>query len=237
MEYFHRVGDLRIDYKSDGSYVTEADRQVEQTVRDLLLAERPLDACLGEETGERGSGRRRWILDGIDGTAVFLAGGKSWQTLIALEEDGLITVAVASVPAHSKVWWAVRGGGAHVGELQGEQLRSTRRICVNAAPDQLEASRIGIVPDYHLLAPMYRDMVDDLLQITRLTPWAVHAGLLVASGELISPSSWPAKSGITLPPRSSWKRPAVSSAARMAWATLPMGTPSTRKVRASMPRR
>ena len=88
LEYFQRVKDLRIDYKTDGSYVTEADCCVEETVRSILLAERPNDACLGEETGEHGSGRRRWILDGIDGTAEFLRGESSWQTLIALEEDG-----------------------------------------------------------------------------------------------------------------------------------------------------
>ena len=184
LQYFQRVKDLRVDYKSDGSYVTEADCRVEETVRSVLLADRPNDACLGEETGEIGAGPRRWILDGIDGTAVFLRGEPSWQTLIALEEDGVVTVAVASVPAQGKLWWAARGEGAHVGTIHDGQLRDAQSIRVNPEPAGLEGRLIGIVPDYAQLAPGYRAMVDDVLKVTRLTPCAVHAGLLVASGEL-----------------------------------------------------
>jgi histidinol-phosphatase len=184
LEYFKRVRELRIDYKSDGSYVTEADCQVEDTVRSILLAERPDDSCLGEETGEHGNGRRRWILDGIDGTAVFLLGERSWQTLIALEEDGQVTVAIAAVPAQCKVCWAALGGGAHTADIENGQIERPRRIRVEPAPAALEGCRLGIVPDYDQLANVYRAMVDDIVGRARLTKWDVHAGLMVATGEL-----------------------------------------------------
>jgi hypothetical protein len=54
--------------------VTEADLAVKEEVRRVLPAGRPEDAFLGEEAGESGRGRRRWILDGIDGTLVFVRG-------------------------------------------------------------------------------------------------------------------------------------------------------------------
>jgi histidinol-phosphatase len=184
LQFFRRVRELHVDYKSDGSYVTEADCQVEATVRSILLAERPDDASLGEETGQYGESRRRWILDGIDGTAVFLRGDSSWQTLIALEEDGLVTVALAAVPAHGKVWWASRGEGAYIGDIHNGTLGPGQRIHVDATPRPLGVSRLGIVPEYERLAERYRAMVDPIVERARLTPWDVHAGLLVATGEM-----------------------------------------------------
>jgi histidinol-phosphatase len=106
--YFARVRALPQELKADGSVVAEADRAVEHEVRRVLMEARPGDAFLGEETGEHGRGRRRWILDGIDGTAVFVTGDRRRQTLIALEEDGEITVGVAVLPARSQMWWARR---------------------------------------------------------------------------------------------------------------------------------
>jgi histidinol-phosphatase len=184
LQYFQRVKDLRIDYKADGSYVTDADRHVEQTVRSILLSERPDDACLGEETGEHGAGRRRWILDGIDGTAEFLRGESSWQTLIALEDDGRITVAIAAVPVHGQLWWAVKGDGAYIGEIHGQELLNRRRIHVADPTSSLEQARLGIVPDYQRISATYQAVVDDIVDRAHLTSWQVHAGLLVANGEL-----------------------------------------------------
>jgi histidinol-phosphatase len=184
LDYFRRVQDLRVDFKLDGSFVTEADCRVEETVRSVLLDKRPADASLGEETGEHGSGRRRWILDGIDGTAEFLRGQSCWQTLIALEEDGVLTVASAAVPAQGRIWWAARGEGAYTGEIVNAEIHGVRRIHVRTGSAELATCRLGIVPDYHGLRDVYRAMVDDLVQRAQLTSWEVHPGLLVAAGDL-----------------------------------------------------
>lgn len=107
-----RAGDLHVDSKPDRTPVTEADLAAEQAMLDLLRAERPDDAILSEESGESGTGSRRWILDPIDGTKQFLRGLPSWATLIALREGMDTTVAVVSAPALGRRWWATRGGGA-----------------------------------------------------------------------------------------------------------------------------
>ena len=60
--------------KPDGSLVTEVDEATEDAIRAIVARERPRDAFLGEERGETGSGRRRWIVDAIDGTLDFAAG-------------------------------------------------------------------------------------------------------------------------------------------------------------------
>ncbi len=43
-------------------------------------------ACSARNSAPPGRGRRRWVIDAIDGTASFLAGEREWSTLIALED-------------------------------------------------------------------------------------------------------------------------------------------------------
>jgi histidinol-phosphatase len=114
-----RATDLVVDTKPDMTPVTEADRAVEQAIRDRVAQERPTDLVLGEEFGSGtamhneapGSGCR-WIVDPIDGTKNYVRGIPVWATLIALERESEVTVGLASAPALGRRWWAVKGGGA-----------------------------------------------------------------------------------------------------------------------------
>ena len=110
-----RARDLVVETKPDRTPVTEADRAVEAELRSILGVERRRDAILGEEGGPSGSGRRRWIVDPIDGTRNYSRGIPVWATLIALEEGGDVVLGVVSAPALHRRWWAERGGGAHAG--------------------------------------------------------------------------------------------------------------------------
>ncbi|MGI8492598.1 MAG: inositol monophosphatase family protein, partial [Acidimicrobiales bacterium] len=127
-----RRGDLVVETKPDLTPVTEADRGTEEALRRLLAAQRPDDAVVGEEQGETGRGRRRWIIDPIDGTKNFVRGMPVWATLIALEIDGDVAVGVASAPALGRRWWAARGLGAFAGDCgvalhEGELARPAHR--------------------------------------------------------------------------------------------------------------
>jgi histidinol-phosphatase len=92
--------------------------------------ERPDDAVLGEEQGAAGSGRRRWILDPIDGTRNYTRGIPVWATLIALEEDDRVSLGVVSAPALAHRWWAERGSGAFA---NGERVRVSEVSAVASA--------------------------------------------------------------------------------------------------------
>lgn len=111
--------------KADGSIVTSADEAVERAIRARLGRERPDDAMLGEEFGETGSGPRRWIVDAIDGTASFAAGGEQWGTLIALEIDGTVAVGVCDMAPIDRCYFAASRHGAFLAERGREpaQLR------------------------------------------------------------------------------------------------------------------
>ena len=117
-----RASDLAVETKPDSTPVTEADRAVERELRAVLARERPDDAILGEEEGPSGDGRRRWIIDPIDGTRNYSRGVPVWATLIALEEDGVVTLGVVSAPALHRRWWAERGGGAYA---HGDLVRAS----------------------------------------------------------------------------------------------------------------
>jgi histidinol-phosphatase len=125
-----RATDLLVETKPDLTPVTEADRAVEEAIAARLARERPGDAVLGEEHGTRGEGRRRWIVDPIDGTRNFVRRVPIWATLIALEEGGEITAGVIHVPATGEMYTARRGGGAF---LNGERLEVSTCEAMNEA--------------------------------------------------------------------------------------------------------
>ena len=98
--------------KPDLSPVTIADRAAEALCRKLIEARYPGDGILGEELGEtRPGGRRRWIIDPIDGTRSFLHGVPLYSVLLALEEDGEPVLGVIHLPALNETVWAARGAG------------------------------------------------------------------------------------------------------------------------------
>ncbi len=115
-----RTATLAVRTKTDLSPVSEADEETERALRDLLRRERPGDGVMGEEYGTTGTTVRRWIIDPIDATRNYVRGVPIFGTLIALEEQGQVTVGTVSAPALGRRWWARRGDGAF---CNGTRLR------------------------------------------------------------------------------------------------------------------
>ncbi|MDT8759307.1 histidinol-phosphatase [Sphingomonas psychrotolerans] len=103
-------GAFGIEAKDDLSPVTAADREAEEAMRRLIVAERPMDGIIGEEFGVReGSSGRQWVLDPIDGTRAFIAGRPIFGTLIALVEDGWPLLGIIDQPIIGERWLGVTG--------------------------------------------------------------------------------------------------------------------------------
>src|SRR5688572_5527528 len=82
---------LDVEWKVDGSEVTRADREAESSAREWIQKRFPNDAIVGEEFGTEGQpGRRRWLIDPIDGTRSFVRGVPLWGSMIAVEENGTV---------------------------------------------------------------------------------------------------------------------------------------------------
>src|SRR5487761_1426017 len=110
-----RALDLKVETKPDLTPVIDADRAVEEQVRNVLRRSRPRDAVHGEEFGKTGIGPRCWVVDPIDGTKNYVRGVPVWATLIALMLGDEPVAGVASAPALGRRPSAARGGGAWAG--------------------------------------------------------------------------------------------------------------------------
>jgi histidinol-phosphatase len=180
LRHFAVIADLPQETKKDGSVVTVADRAVETVIREVLTAARPGDAILGEEHGETATGNgRRWIIDPIDGTALFVRGDNRWLVLIALEVDGEVTTGVQVVPAQGIAWWAQCGQGAYRGRVVNDRLLEGERIHVAGAPATMSGARLGVVP-----IDWGREVAGPLIAVAAEQSWPVHPPLLVAQGDL-----------------------------------------------------
>jgi histidinol-phosphatase len=138
-------GAVRVSLKADRTPVTQADHEGERAIVERLRAALPDVGFLGEEFGAQGSQARRWIIDPVDGTKNFVRGLPYWATLIALEEEGEITLGVVHAPAMGELYWARRGRGAWVngaplrvstvGRLSEAMLVHSSLNLLRAAPD------------------------------------------------------------------------------------------------------
>ena len=112
--------------KAAQDWVTEADLAVERFLAAELARAFPDDGFQGEETGWSESsrarpGRRRWVVDPIDGTANYARGNSRWCVSLGLVEGRAPLLGVLVAPALGEVFDARRGGGAR---LNGQPIRA-----------------------------------------------------------------------------------------------------------------
>jgi histidinol-phosphatase len=128
MKYYR--GGFEVMIKPDATPVTQADREAERVIVEILGRAFPEHGVLGEEFGGEGSRETRWIIDPIDGTKNFVRRVPLWATLIALEEHGEITVGVVYNPVTGDLYTARRGDGAF---LNGERLHVSGETSLSRA--------------------------------------------------------------------------------------------------------
>ena len=121
VEIARTAGDITLKYfrrqpethkKTDGSFVTIADREAEAYLRQAILKRFPDDGVVGEEEEERsGSSGRRWIIDPIDGTFAYVHGVPLFGVLIGLEVEGDYSLGVINIPVLEEMVYAAKGVG------------------------------------------------------------------------------------------------------------------------------
>jgi myo-inositol-1(or 4)-monophosphatase len=123
LSYYGRAPEGLESKTSATDPVSDADREAERVIRELLEAKRPGDGLMGEE-GSRSPAEsgRRWIVDPLDGTVNFLYGLRAWGVSIALEDEDGLAVGVVFNPVSGECFAAARGRGA---TLNGQPLHVT----------------------------------------------------------------------------------------------------------------
>jgi myo-inositol-1(or 4)-monophosphatase len=136
LEYYGRPP-VGVGVKSSATdLVSDADREAERAIRELLASERPGDGLVAEEgsRAESDSGRR-WIVDPLDGTVNFLYELPAWVVSVALEDAEGLAAGVVHAPVLGETYCAVRRGGAWIAE-------SGRRLAVSGC-DRLERAMVA----------------------------------------------------------------------------------------------
>jgi myo-inositol-1(or 4)-monophosphatase len=128
-----------IEWKGDGSPVTEADFAVNAFLERRLRALFPKAAWLSEESVDdqtRLGAPQVLIVDPIDGTRGFARGEPHWAVAVALVEDGRPVIGVVHAPALAETYAARAGAGATlngaalaVADVALPDLRDLRVTC------------------------------------------------------------------------------------------------------------
>ncbi|KAA3664964.1 MAG: histidinol-phosphatase [Chloroflexi bacterium] len=116
---------LDVEKKSDNTPLTIADKQAEQTMRQMINSRFPDHGIVGEEFGNTETDSQyKWILDPIDGTKSFVSGVPLYANLVALMDGEKALIGIINLPALNETIYAVRGGGcfwngrsAHVSQV------------------------------------------------------------------------------------------------------------------------
>lgn len=110
---------------------SDADRDAEAFLKQVISAVRPEDGFLGEEGGAtEASGELRWVLDPLDGTINFLFGLPAWCVSIAAVGTEGTVLGVIHNPLMDETFTAIRGEGAR---LDGTAIHASDRSDLSAA--------------------------------------------------------------------------------------------------------
>ncbi len=214
-----RVG-IAIENKSGSSAdidpVTEADRNAEAAIRDVLMAGCSDIGFVGEETAASRAPASKdglaWVVDPIDGTRAYVCGIPLWSTLIALCDSGVPLFGVVDFPALGERYigadgaarmirteQAGMGEGSRLQTRRGSSLESAILCCTTpdmfADPQQRKAfealrDSVGLTrfgTDAYGYAMLAAGHVDAVVEAD-LAPWdvAAVAALVRAAGGVIT---------------------------------------------------
>jgi len=104
--------------------VTEADKQAEIAIRDLIAARFPHHGLIGEEWDPKLSeGVFEWIIDPIDGTRAFISGVPVWGTLIGFMGEGRALAGLMAQPFTGETYVGLPGETHYVRNGVSEVIR------------------------------------------------------------------------------------------------------------------
>ncbi len=131
--------DFEVEAKTTKDNLTEpvtiADRLASKIIVEGLITEFPTDGILSEEEHDHIEARitkqRVWMIDPIDGTQGFVEKAGDFAVQIGLIENGEVILGVVFQPINDRLYFAVKGEGAFLGEAK----QSPKRLQVSDKTD------------------------------------------------------------------------------------------------------
>lgn len=143
------IAEEKYDVDDFAEPVTIADRTASKIIVEGLQAVFPEDGILSEEEidlPERLDKNRVWIIDPIDGTKGFINRDDDFAVQIGLAENGEPVLGVVLLPAHERLYYAVKDGGAFLVEKEAAPKRLRVSSKTNFAEMSLAVSRNHLSP-------------------------------------------------------------------------------------------
>jgi myo-inositol-1(or 4)-monophosphatase len=178
--------------KADGTPVSEADLEVDEILRRILLREPCAYGWHSEESkASSPEARRFWLVDPIDGTSAFLGGSQAWCISLALIDGGTAVLGLIHAPAQKRLYSARAGRGAKLNDAplkvsQRKELAGARMISnATALKDQrwrkpLPALERVSMPSLALrLAHVAKGEADAAIALSYKHDWDLAAGDLI----------------------------------------------------------
>ncbi len=123
-----------VQFKGRIDLVTDADKASEEAVLRVLNDRAPGASILAEESGARGSGDVRFIVDPLDGTTNYAHGIPMFCCTVGAEENGVPVAGCTVDPLRGEIFEAAKGHGARLRTAGG-----TRPMKVSAAAELVDA--------------------------------------------------------------------------------------------------
>jgi myo-inositol-1(or 4)-monophosphatase len=191
-------GNLEVGTKARGEVVTSADRAADALVHKGLAVEFPDDAVYSEETPDsetRLAHRRVWIVDPLDGTSTYVAGGDEFCVSIGLAVDGRPTVGAVFNPCRDQLvagaleeGVTLNGAPTRVSDAEGlarARLSTSRRDMSRGLLPELGVGSVTVVASMaYKLARVAAGLDDATLSAVPRKEWGTCAGvaLVLAAG-------------------------------------------------------
>ncbi len=187
------AGQVEATRKAGGSPVTEADRRIDDVLRELLPA--PGEGWLSEETvdaADRLACRRVWVVDPLDGTKEFVEGIAEWCVSIGLVEDGRPIAGGILNPTTGETFLGSASTGV---TLNGQPVRQSRRTSLRGAVVLASRSEVK--------RGQWRPFEDCGIEVVAMGSVAyklarVAAGLADATWTLVPKNEWDLAGGVAL---------------------------------------
>lgn len=123
MEIYNNA-DIGVEYKSDHSPLTAADKEANRIILEVLKNRFPGYAVLSEEEKDdidRLNNDYCFIVDPLDGTKEFIRHNGQFTVNIALAYRHKSVMGVIYVPVTEELFYAVSGGGSRLRDKNGEE--------------------------------------------------------------------------------------------------------------------
>lgn len=159
--------------------VTEADRETENAIRELIRAEFPDHGILGEEFGAEGAENRFvWVVDPIDGTRSFISGIPLWGALVGLTQQSDAIAGMMVQPFIGELFYATGEGAYYKGP------HGAGPLSVRATKTLADATLCTTTPA--IFDPVQRAAFERVEQQVRLSRYGTdcYAYCMLAAGQI-----------------------------------------------------